>query len=91
MDEANEAVEVLKEIRANQRIQLERQAQALALQKEQFEMVKAQYARAEKIQDRAEAIQDTGAKMMGTARKAMAIILPVVIALVIYLSWLIFR
>ena len=31
------------------------------------------------------------ASMMRTARRVLAIILPVVIGLVIYLSWLIFR
>jgi uncharacterized membrane protein (DUF106 family) len=54
-------------------------------------MARRQFDRAEKIQDRAEEIQNSGASMMRTARRVLAIILPVVIGLVIYLSWLIFR
>jgi len=42
-------------------------------------------------QERAESLQEKGHAMMGIARKAMAIILPGIIVLVIYLSWLIFR
>ena len=66
------------------------QQEALALQKEQIELVQAQYKKAENLQGRAEALQENGHAMMGLARKAMAIILPVIIVLVIYLSWLIF-
>jgi uncharacterized membrane protein (DUF106 family) len=35
-------------------------------------------------------MQDAGAKMMNVARKAMLIILPVIIVLIAYLTWLIF-
>ena len=38
-------VAVLEEIRDNQRLQLERQAEALALQREQFALVQKQYER----------------------------------------------
>lgn len=84
-------VAVLEEIRDNQKIQLERQAEAFALQREQFAMVQKQYERTERIQDRAEALQNMSAKLVSGSRKAVALVLPVIIVLVIYLSWLLFR
>lgn len=88
---AERIVALLEQLRDNQAEQLKRQAEALALQKEQFEMVRRQAERAEKLQDRAEELQTRGMGMMKTARRAVAILLPIVILLVIYLSWLIFR
>lgn len=89
--QAERIVALLEQLRDNQAEQLKRQAEALALQKEQFEMVRRQAERAEKLQDRAEELQTRGMGMMKTARRAVAILLPIVILLVIYLSWLIFR
>lgn len=89
--QAERIVALLEQLRDNQAEQLKRQAEALALQKEQFEMVRRQVERAEKLQDRAEELQTRGMGMMKTARRAVAILLPIVILLVIYLSWLIFR
>ena len=91
MESNKEVLEVLRRIEVNQQEQLERQQKALDLQHEQFNLVNKQFERAEKLQDRAEKIQDASAAMMGIARKAMTIILPIVIVLVIYLTWLIFR
>ena len=67
------------------------QAAALALQKEQLELVRRQLERAERIQDRAEELQSRGMGIMTTARRSLAIVLPIVILLIVYLSWLIFR
>jgi uncharacterized membrane protein (DUF106 family) len=91
MESSQEAVELLRRIERNQQEQLARQQRALEVQEQQFEMVRRQFERAEKLQDRAEKMQDTGAAMMHTARKALAVVLPIVIVLIIYLSWLIFR
>ncbi|MGH8753315.1 MAG: hypothetical protein ACREUJ_05490 [Burkholderiales bacterium] len=85
---------VLEEIRDNQKLQLERQAKALELQREQFTLVQKQYERAERLQDRAEQIQAQSAQLVTGARKALVIILPVSIAivvLIIYLIWKTFR
>jgi uncharacterized membrane protein (DUF106 family) len=82
---------VLEEIRDHQKIQLERQAEALALQREQFAIVQKQHERAERIQDRAEAIQAMSAKLVSGSRKVLAFVLPLIIVLVIYLTWLLFR
>ena len=75
---------LLEQVRDNQ-------TAALAMQKEQFELVRRQAERAERIQDRAEELQEKGMGIMKTARRSLAFVLPVVIILIIYLSWLIFR
>jgi len=82
---------VLEEIRDNQRLQLERQAEALVLQREQFALMRQQFERAERLQDRAEAIQARSAQLVSGARRAVAVILPVILALLLYLTWLLFR
>ena len=84
-------ISVLEEIRDNQRIQLERQAEALALQREQFALVQKQQERVERIQDRAEEIQAKSAQLVAGSRKVFAIVLPIIVVLVIYLSWILFR
>ena len=84
-------VNILKEIRDNQKLHLDRQAESLALQREQFALVQRQTERTERIQDRAEHIQESGAQLVAGARKSLAVILPIVIVLILYLSWLIFR
>jgi len=84
-------IRTLEEIRDNQKLQLERQAETLALQREQFALVQNQSERTERIQDRAEQIQAKGAQLVAGARNALTIILPIVTVLIIYLSWLIFR
>ena len=75
---------LLQQIRDNQE-------SALAMQKEQFELFRRQVERTERIQDRAEELQARGMGIMTTARRSLAIVLPVVIVLIVYLSWLIFR
>lgn len=82
---------ILKDIRDNQKRQLERQTEALALQREQFALIQKQAERHERIQDRAESIQTKGAQMVAVARKTLFLLLPIVILLIIYVSWLIFR
>lgn len=82
---------ILKEIRDNQKLQLDRQTEALALQREQFTLVQNQAKRHERIQDRAENIQEKGAQMVAVARKTLFFLLPVITLLIVYVSWLIFR
>ena len=82
---------LLQEIRDNQKLQLERQAEALALQKQQFELVRDQYANTVRIQDRAEALQDKSAQIVAASRKVLAVVIPIIVALLIYVSWILFR
>jgi hypothetical protein len=90
-DEGARIARLLEEIRDNQATQLARQAEALALQKEQFELIRRQAERTEKIQDRAEELQARGMGIMKTARRSLAIVLPIVFVLIVYVSWLILR
>jgi uncharacterized membrane protein (DUF106 family) len=70
---------------------LKARKESLDMHKKQFEMAKIQFDGAEKIQERAEKMQDAGATIMNTARRTLIVVLPIVIGLIIYLSWLIFR
>jgi uncharacterized membrane protein (DUF106 family) len=83
-DDTTRLLALLEQIRENQ-------AAALAIQREQYELVRRQVERAERIQDRAEELQAKGMGIMTTARRTLAFVLPVVIVLILYLSWLIFR
>jgi len=82
---------VLESIRDQQRQQLEHQNQALVLQREQFALVQKQAERVERIQDRAEKLQEGSSQIVARSRRAAAVVLPIILALVVYVSWLIFR
>ena len=43
------------------------------------------------LQARAEALQDRSARMIGTVQRVMPIVLVVVVILIAYVSWLVFR
>ena len=90
-DDAARIAALLEQIRDNQAEQLARQREALDFQKHQFELVKRQAERAERIQDRAEELQAKGAGIVKTARRSIAIILPVVVLLIAYVTWLMLR
>ena len=81
----------LDAIQRNQEQQLQRQAEALALQREQFELVRQQFDRNERIQARAEELQGRSAQLIGVARKSMFLVLPLLLVLIGYVTWLIFR
>jgi hypothetical protein len=77
MDDAARIVSLLEQIRDNQAAQLE--------------LIRRQAERAERIQDRAEELQVRSAGIVKAARRSLAVVLPVVFLLILYLSWLIFR
>ncbi len=89
-EDTQRMVRILEEMRDNHKAQLERQAEALALQRETLALVRRQTERAERIQDRAEQIQERSAKLVAAGRRVMALVLPLIIVLIIYLSWLLF-
>lgn len=89
--EALQLSSLLKDIRDNQQLQLDRQTEALALQREHYALIKQQAERHERIQDRAENIQAKGAQLMTIARKTLFVLLPIVTLLIVYVSWLILR
>ena len=86
-NETQRMVQLLEELREGQKLQLERQKEALDLQREQVALVQKQFERTQRIQDRAENIQEKSAEIVGIARKTLLVILPVVIALIVYVSW----
>jgi len=90
-DESTRLFALLDEIRAGQKLQLENQLEALELQRRQFAVFQEQAARAERIQQKAELLQDRGATLVRGARKAVLVIVPIIILLIVYLSWIIFR
>ena len=54
------------------------------------DIARRQAERTDRIQDRAERIQNRSEGMMKTARITLAIVLPVVLAAIAYVSWLLF-
>lgn len=89
--QAEQFLALLEEIRNNQRLQIDRQAEALALQKEQFDLVRKQFERTERIQDRAEELQKKSAQLVASSRNVQKVVIPVIILLLAYLTWLNFR
>jgi len=94
--DAQRIAALLEEIRDDQRVQLQRQAEALAVQREQAAMARKQFERAEKLNDRAVTICELRAwiassQIVTAARGLMMIALPVVAVLLVYVSWLVFR
>jgi hypothetical protein len=75
---------VLEEIRDDQRRLLEQQ-------REQLAVVQRQAERTERIQARAEDLQERSAAVVGMARKVLVVVLPIIIGLIGYLTWLLFR
>lgn len=90
-NDSQKVIRILEEIRGNQSLQIERQREALTIQREQFAIFQKQAERAERLQEKAERLQEKSAQLVGGARKALAVVLPIIIVLIGYLSWLIFR
>jgi uncharacterized membrane protein (DUF106 family) len=89
--ESQRVVRLLEEIREDQKLQVARQLEALELQRKQFAVFEEQAVRTERLQHRAEQLQERSAGMVGGARKLLITLVPIVIALIAYVSWLIYR
>lgn len=90
-DESARLLALLEEIRGTQKLQLERQLEALELQRKQFTVFQEQASRSERIQQKAELLQDRGATLVRGARKTFLVVVAIIVVLVVYLSWLLFR
>ncbi len=90
-DELTQLTALLEDIRAGQKQQLEHQREALELQRAQFAVFQEQAARAERIQQKAELLQDRGATLVKGARRVVLVIVPIILALIVYLSWILFH
>ena len=84
-------IDLLTELRDNQRQQLALQNEAMEMQREQFRLFKAQADHASKLQARAEGVQEMAAVMMEKARKLLTVVLPLLLLLVGYLFWLMLK
>lgn len=73
-----ETLQLLQEIRDNQRALLE-------LGQRHLELVEQQYQRSITLQERAEAIQEKSARLVETGRKTMAVVLPIIALLILSL------
>ena len=82
---------LLEEVRDNQKVQIERQAESLAIQKEQYQIFLKQHEKTAKIQERAEAIQDKSANLVNKIQRFVPFAIAVVFVLILYLTWLLFR
>jgi parvulin-like peptidyl-prolyl isomerase len=81
---SEEIAALLREIRDQQRLQVERQGEALALQKKQFERYESQMGRVEHINERAEAIQRRAGKAM---KVVLWVALPLVFLVLATMLW----
>lgn len=83
-DKLERIARLLEEIRDGQKLQLDRQTESLATQRDQFQ-------KTQKLQERAEAIQDRSARLVGGVQRFVPIAMAVVVILIGYVSWLLFR
>lgn len=84
MGHETELVELLREIRDQQREQLALQARALDEQRELSALQRANIERAERIHDRSEALQDRA----GRGQRVIAwVMLPLVVLVLIAMLW----
>ena len=81
---SEEIAALLREIRDQQRLQIERQGEALALQRQQVERYESQMGRVEHINQRAEAIQRHAGKAM---KVVLWVALPLVLLILATMLW----
>jgi len=81
---SEEIAALLREIRDQQRLQVERQGEALALQKKQVERYESRMGRVEHINERAEAIQRRAGKAM---KVVLWVALPLVFLILATMLW----
>ena len=82
---------LLEEVRDNHRTQLERQAESLAIQKEQFQGFLKQQEKASQLQDRAEAIQAKSSLLLEGVQRFVPVVMVVVVLLIGFVAWLLLR
>ena len=81
---SDEIAALLSEIRDQQRLQLERQLEALTVQREQFALYQGQLDRVDRINDRAERIQGHAGK---AAKLVLWIALPLLALAMALMLW----
>src|SRR5215468_926345 len=87
-EQAERMVRLLEEIRDGQRLQLERQAQALQRQDELLAQQRERLAGLSQSSGQAGQILEKSAKVVASARLLVFIVLPLVVILVGFLVWM---
>lgn len=82
---------LLEELRDNQRTQLERYTEVLAIQKKQLELFQQQHDKTMALQTRAESLQERSAQMVNVARRMFPFMIGILIILIAYVTWLLVR
>jgi hypothetical protein len=90
-EKLDQIARLLEEVRDNQKVQMERQAESLALQREQYQVLLKQHEKTVKIQERAEAIQEKSANLVNRIQRFVPFAIAAVFVLIIYLTWLLLR
>jgi len=90
-DDRNRIVQLLEEVRDNQQMQLERQAEAFALQKQQRELPDSRMEQAEKLQDREEFLHKRNSRALNIFHAFIFSVLAVVGVLLIFVAWITFE
>ena len=80
----DDATTLLREMRDQQRLQLQHQVEALALQRQQFDLYQQQLARVERINERAEAIQN---RALRASKIVLWVLLPFFGVALLMLLW----
>ena len=80
----DDATTLLREMRDQQRLQLQHQVEALALQRQQFDLYQQQLARVERINERAEAIQN---RALRASKIVLWVLLPLFGVALLMLLW----
>jgi len=80
----DDATTLLREMRDQQRLQLQHQVEALALQRQQFDLYQQQLARVERINERAEVIQN---RALRASKIVLWVLLPLFGVALLMLLW----
>ena len=89
-DQAERIIRLLEEIRDGQRLQLERQAQALQRQEEIVAQQRERFAGLSQRSGQADQILAKSAKVVASARMLTFVILPVALLFAAFLVWMLF-
>ena len=96
-DDVRKMIALLEEIRDGQQLQLQRQAEglerqteALGMQRQHYEDLQIQSGKARELQERAEKIQAGSARLIGGARVLVLIVAPLAVLLLVFVCWLVF-
>ena len=82
-DDVDRLTALLQEVRDGQRQQLEKQEEALSIQRQHFEIAKTQYDRANSINDQAERIQAKSAALIDRSGRVFKIVIPILVILIV--------